>query len=500
MEEKLSQLKALLAEIVDLGEASAVLVWDQQTYMPPGAAEARANQLACLRKLVQERATAPELGELLEALLPYADQIDPDSDEARLIRVWRRAHNKATCVPVAWVVEFTKAVALANQAWAEARQQADFSIFEPYLAQIVALRQRYATYFPDVAHPYDALLDDFEPGMKTADVKAILDALRPRQVEIIQAILDRPQVDDSFLHQAFDEEAQLAFGKEVITAYGYDWQHGRQDLSPHPFTIGISVHDVRVTARTDPQFLNPALFGTLHECGHALYELGYRPELERLGLAAAASLAIHESQSRMWENLVGRSRPFWQHFYPRLQARFPAQLGYVSPDAFYQGINKVQPSLIRVEADEATYNLHIMLRLEIEIGLIEGRIEVRDLPEIWNARMEEYLGLTPPDDAQGVLQDIHWSQGMFGYFSTYALGNLISCQLWETINQDIPDLPDQIGRGKFDALLAWLVEAIHQHGNKFEPQELVERVTGAKITPEPYLRYLEAKFGEIYGL
>lgn len=499
MEEKLNQLKSLVAEIVDLSGTAAVLVWDQQTYMPPGGAEARGNQLAYLGRLIQERATSPEFGELLEELLPYADQIDPDSDDARLIKVSHKAHKKATCVPVEWVVEFAKVTTMANQAWVAARQKADFAIFQPHLEEIVELRRRYATFFPDVEHPYDALLDDFEPGMKTADVKAIFDALRPRQVGIIKAIREKPQVDDAFLHQAFDEQKQLEFGKEVMTSYGYDWQRGRQDQSPHPFTVGISVHDVRLTTRVAPNFLSPSLFGTLHECGHALYGLGHRPELERLGLAAGASLAVHESQSRLWENLVGRSLPFWQHFYPRLQELFPEQLGHVSLAAFYKGINRVQPSLIRVEADEATYNLHIMLRLEIELSLIERKIEVKDLPAIWNTKMEEYLGLTPPDDAHGVLQDIHWSQGMFGYFSTYALGNLISCQLWEKVNQDIPDLEDQIRQGTFDALLAWLVQEVHQHGNKFEPQDLVQRVTGSKITPEPYLNYLKAKFAAIYG-
>lgn len=499
MEEKLKQLKTLLAEIVDLNGAATVLVWDQQTYMPPGGAAARGHQLACIGRLAQERAISPELGGLLEELLPYADQIDPDSDDARLIKVSHKGHKKATCVPVEWVSEFLQVTTMAHQIWAEARQKSDFSIFQPHLEKIVELRRQYATFFPDVDHPYDALLDDFEPGMKTADVKAIFDALRPRQVEIIRAICERPQVDDSFLHQSFDEAGQLEFGKEVVTKYGYDWQRGRQDQSTHPFTVGISVNDVRFTTRVDPHFLNSSLFGTLHECGHALYGLGHRPELERLGLAAGASLAVHESQSRMWENLVGRSMPFWQHFYPRLQELFPGQLGNVSMDAFYKGINKVQPSLIRVEADEATYNLHIMLRLEIELGLIEGEIEVADLPEIWNTKMEQYIGLTPASDAQGVLQDVHWSGGAFGYFSTYALGNLVSCQLWEKIHQDIPDLPDHIRQGRFDALLAWLVEKVHQHGNKFEPQDLVQRVTGSKIIPEPYLRYLETKFGEIYG-
>jgi carboxypeptidase Taq len=437
MEEKLNQLKTLVAEIVDLTGAASVLAWDQQTYMPPGGAQARANQLAYLSQLAQERATSPELGKLLEDLLPYVAQIDPDSDDARFVQVTHRGHKKATCVPVEWVVEFAKVTTLAHQAWVEARQRSNFSIFQSHLEEIVELRRTYATFFPGVEHPYDALLDDFEPGMKTADVKVIFDELRPRQVEIIKAICARAQVDDSFLHQPFDGQKQLEFGKEVITRYGYDWQRGRQDQSTHPLTVGISRDDVRFTTRVDPSFLSPSLFSTLHECGHALYGLGHRPELERLGMAAGASLAVHESQSRLWENLVGRSLPFWQRFYPRLQELFPEQLGHVSLDAFYKGINKVEPSLIRTEADEATYNLHIMLRLEIELGLIEGQIEVQDLPEVWNTEIDEYLGLTPPNDAQGVLQDIHWSGGGFGYFSTYALGNLISCQLWEQINRDM---------------------------------------------------------------
>jgi carboxypeptidase Taq len=302
------------------------------------------------------------------------------------------------------------------------------------------------------------------------------------------------------LHQPYDEEKQWNFGVEVATKFGYDWSRGRQDRAPHPFTTTFSIDDVRITTRFMSDFFNSAFFSTAHETGHALYEMGVSKSLARTPMADGASLGVHESQSRMWENLVGRSRPFWEGFYPRLQQYFPAQLGNVSLEAFYRGINKVEPNLIRVESDEATYNLHIMLRLEIEIGLMEGSMEVKDLPEIWNTRMQEYLGLTPPNDAQGVLQDIHWSNGYIGYFSTYALGNLISLQLWEKINADIPDLDDRIRRGDFSALLGWLREKIHRHGAKFEPQELVQRVTGSKIDPAPYVRYLRAKFGEIYGL
>jgi carboxypeptidase Taq len=292
----------------------------------------------------------------------------------------------------------------------------------------------------------------------------------------------------------------LDFGVEVVTRFGYDWSRGRQDKAAHPFTQRFSINDVRITTRVDPHFLNSMIFGTMHEAGHAMYGQGPAPELERTGLDGGASLGVHESQSRMWENLVGRSLPMWEHFYPRLQEVFPSQLAGIPLKKFYQGINKVQPSLIRVEADEATYNLHIMLRMEIEIALMEGKLAVKDLPEAWNARVQEYLGVTPPDDAKGVLQDIHWSGGMIGYFATYALGNLISAQLWEKINQDIPDLAEQVCKGKFDALLGWLREKVHRHGRKFEPQELVQKVTGSRIDPAPYLRYLNKKYGEIYGL
>jgi carboxypeptidase Taq len=362
------------------------------------------------------------------------------------------------------------------------------------------MRQQYAGFFQPYEHVYDPLLDDFEPGMKTAEVRAIFGELRPQQVALLQVIAEQPQVDDSFLHQPFDPQKQWDFGVEVITKFGYDWNRGRQDKSPHPFSSSFGVDDVRITTRVYPDFLNPALFGTMHEAGHAMYEQGVDKKLDRTPLAHGASLAIHESQSRMWENLVGRSLPFWQAFYPRLQATFPDQFGQLGLETFYKGINKVQPSFIRVEADEATYNLHIMLRLELEIALVEGTLAVRDLPEAWDQRMQDYLGVTPPTQAQGVLQDIHWSIGLMGYFSTYALGNLVAAQLWERINQDIPDLADQFRQAEFGALLGWLRDNIHRHGAKFEPQELVQQVTGSKINPAPYLRYLRTKFSEIYGL
>ncbi len=500
MEDKLNQLKALLAEVADLRAAAAVLGWDQETYMPRGAIEDRSHQLATLSKLAHQRFTAPEIGQLLDELEPLVAELDPDSDEARLVKVTRRDYDRATRVTSEWVAAFSLATSKGQHAWQQARAESDFQRFRPHLERIVELRRQYADFFAPYEHVYDPLLEDFEPGLKTADVIRIFDALRPQQVALIRAIAERPQVDDSFLYQSFDEQKQWDFGVEVITRFGYDWEHGRQDKSAHPFTTSFGIGDVRITTRVDPNYLGTALFGTLHEAGHAMYEQGVDRKLSRTPLAGGASLAIHESQSRLWENLVGRSYAFWEHFYPRLQEYFPEQLSQVSLEEFYRGINKVQPSLIRVEADEATYNLHIMLRLELEIALMDGSLAVQDLPDAWNSRMQEYLGLTPPDDAQGVLQDIHWSMGSIGYFSTYALGNLISVQLWERMAQDIPDLEAQIRRGEFAALLGWLREHIHRHGAKFEPQELVERVTGSKIDPAPYMRYLQRKYGRIYGL
>jgi len=499
MEQKIQRLRTLLEEISDLNYISALLGWDQQTYMPSGGTKARGYQLALVGRLAHERGTSAEMGKLLDELKPYVEGLDPDSDEARLVKVTARDYDKATRVPSSHIVEFAQVTTLAQQAWIEARQKSNFSIFLPHLEKIVDLRREYASFFPDFDHPYDALLDDFEPGMKTEDVKIIFEGLRPKLVELIKDIAAKSQVDDSFLHQPFDQGKQWSFGEEVITKFGYDWKRGRQDKSAHPFTTEFGLNDVRITTRVDPDFLNPMLFGTMHECGHALYSQGAGPELERTGLERGASLAFHESQSRMWENLVGRSMPAWEYFYPRLQEVFP-QFSSVPLDKFYKGINKVQPSLIRVEADEATYNLHIMLRLDIEIALLEGNVAVKDLQDVWNDKMEEYFGVTPPDAAKGVLQDVHWSGGMIGYFSTYALGNLISAQLWEKINQDIPDLDEQFRTGKFESLLAWLRENVHRHGAKFEPQELMQRVTGSKIDPAAYIQYLRKKFSEIYDL
>ncbi len=499
MEEKLNRLKTLLYEIHDLGAAQAVLGWDQLTYMPPGGAEERSEQLATLARMAHEKATAPEIGRLLQDLVPYANQLDPDSDEACLIAVTQRQYDKSTRVPPDWVAEFARATAMGQAVWERAKNRNQFELFRPELEKIIELRRQYADFFAPYEHVYDPMLDDYEPGLTTAEVQAIFAPLRFQQVELIQRIMKHPQVDDSFLKQAYPEQAQWDFGVEAITRIGFDWQRGRQDRSAHPFTTHFGLGDVRITTRFESHNGTMALFSTLHEGGHALYEQGLDPSLRRTPLAEGASMAVHESQSRLWENLVGRSYAFWKFFYPRLQRAFPQQLGAVSLESFYKGINKVNPTLIRVEADEATYNLHIMLRLELEIAMLEGSLAVKDLPEAWRVRMKDYLNLEPPNDAQGVLQDVHWSGGMVGYFPTYALGNLISAQLWEKVCQEIPDLEAQIEQGEFSHLLAWLREKIHRHGAKFLPQELVQRVTGSKIDSQPYLRYLKAKYEGIYG-
>jgi carboxypeptidase Taq len=497
MNEKMSRFKELFAEVTDLTNASSLLSWDQNTYMPAGGTEARGNQLATLGKIAHIKFTSDEVGKLLGSLRTDPDGLD--SDEVAMVRVATRDYEKLTRVPPDFVAEVAIATTQAHEAWIQARTKSDYSVFLPHLQKIVELTHKYVSFFPPAEHPYDTLLNDYEPGMKTAEVKAIFGALRPKQVDLIKRIAAAKQVNNRFLFGKFLEKKQWDFGVDVITHFGYDWTRGRQDKSPHPFTTSFSRDDVRITTRFLENYLGSAIFSTMHECGHALYDMGFDPSYERTPLGGATSLAVHESQSRMWENLVGRSLPFWEFFYPKLKKKFPALEG-VSLRNFYRGINRVEPSLIRVEADEATYNLHIMLRLELEIAMVEGTVTAKDLPDMWNAKMEDYLGLTPPNDADGVLQDIHWSMGALGYFSTYALGNLISVQFWEKIQKDIPGLDDQTRQGKFDALLGWLRENVHKYGRKYDPQDLVQRITGSKITAEPYVRYLTTKYSDIYGL
>jgi carboxypeptidase Taq len=497
MSEKLNQLKEILGEVADLNHAASVLGWDQNVNMPPAGGEARGQQLATLGKISQEKFTSDQVGKLIDDL---KNQFAPGSDEAEMIRVASRNYDKAKRVPAEFIAEQAIVTSKAFDAWVDARRKSDFSIFRPHLEKVVDLVHKYISFFPAGNHPYDTLLDDYEPGMKTSEVQEIFSGLRPKQVELIKKISSAKQVKDDFLHKKYNEKKVWDFSEAIITKFGYDWNRGRQDKAPHPFETTFSVNDVRITNRFEPGSPLATLFSAMHESGHAMYEQGINPSYERTPLAGGTSLAVHESQSRMWENLVGRSLPFWEHFFPEIKKAFPAQLDGVSVKSFYKAINKVEPSFIRVNADEATYNLHIMLRLELEIGMVDGTMKVKDLPEIWNAKMKDYLGITPPDDAHGVLQDVHWSGGSIGYFSTYALGNLVSAQLWEKINKDIKDLDEQIRKGKFDALLAWLHEKIHVFGHKYDPQDIVQKVTGSKIDSAAYVRYLTKKYSDIYGL
>ena len=497
---KMQELVELAEEIEDLSHIGAVLSWDQMINMPPGGAEERGNQLAALGRIIHEKFTTDEVGQLISELAEEVGDLNAETDEARMVKVSKRAYDKQTKIPLPLLMEFIKTTTMANETWVKAREEADFSIFQPDLEKIVDLRQQHANLFKPYDHIYDPLLDDFEPGMKTAEVKEIFEKLRPQQVELIHAIAEKEPPDNSFLKQHYKEDCQEIIGRNVITRFGFDWDRGRLDETTHPFTTAFGLGDVRITTRYLKDDAGSALFSTMHEAGHAMYEQGLDKKYNRHPLSGAASLAIHESQSRLWENLVGRSKEFWSFFYPSMQMLFPEYLSNVSMEDFYRGINKVEPSLIRVEADEATYNMHIMLRLEIEIGLMEGTIKVKDLPEIWNTRMQEYLGITPPDDAQGVLQDIHWSGGMIGYFPTYALGNLASVQLWDTMLEQHPNVLDEIAQGKFDTILGWMREHVHRYGSKFEPQEIMLKATGSKITPEPYMKYLKTKYGEIYNL
>jgi carboxypeptidase Taq len=482
-------LRETLGTIFDLRAASAVLEWDQQVNMPPGGVTDRAYQLSTLGRIAHEKFASEATGAAIEAARQEVQKADPDSDDARLVKKTSHDYDKAVRVPSEFVAEFSRVTSIALDAWERARPANDFASFAPHLNEVFRLRRTYAGFFAPYVHPYDPMLDDFEQGLTTDQVRVIFDELRPRQVALVRAITDhgRP-VDNRVLEREYDTQKQWDFGLEVSRAFGYDFNRGREDRSAHPFT------------RLYPKLLASSIASTMHETGHALYDQGSRPELDRTPLLGGSSLVIHESQSRMWENMVGRSLPFWKAFYPRLQSYFPDQLKDTDVVAFHRAMNKVAPSLIRVEADEATYNLHVMLRFELEVALAEDSIAVKDLPAAWNDKMREYLGITPPSDTDGVMQDVHWSGGMLGYFPTYALGNLAAAQLWEKIQADLPDLPQQIERAEFGALLAWLREHIHQHGGKFEANELLRRVVGSELSAGPYLNYLETKFGAIYEL
>ncbi len=499
VQETLEQLKNQLAVTADLTQAQALLNWDQNVYLPPGAAEARGQQLATLGGVIHERMADPRLDTWLKELEKAGADVG-DTADAALVRETRHDFEQATKLPGAFVEDFARARSASQTTWVEARANSDFARFAPHLQNMIDLNLRRAEYLGYDLHPYDALHDLFERGSSTEKLRTVFAELRDAAVPLLRQLTEGREVDDKPLRQPFPEAEQEAFAVGVIRAFGYDFDHGRLDRTVHPFATSFSKYDVRITTRYDADFLSPALFGTLHEAGHALYEQGIGSAYDRSPLGTAVSLGVHESQSRLWENLVGRSEGFWHWAYPKLQETFPAQLGGVSRADFYAAINRVSPSLIRVEADEVTYNLHVMVRFELELELLEGTLKVADLPEAWNAKYEAYLGVTPPNDAQGCLQDIHWSLGMFGYFPTYTLGNLISVQLFEAVKAAHPGLEQDTENGQFGNLLGWLRENIHQHGSRYEPAELLKRATGSELDAGPYIRYLKGKFGTLYGV
>ncbi len=500
----LDALKRRLADIANLEQAASILSWDQETQMPSGAAGARAEQLTTLAKLIHRHITDAGLSELLSAskrqLVTSGSSEHTLSDDEALLDVTDRLISHTQKLPDTFVETWTRAVNVSHHAWIDARKNNDFAAFAPHLETMVDLSRRRADYLGYDDHPYDALHDLYERDSSTAVLKNVFAQLRDDTKVLLGNIVSSATTASAdVLHQPFAEDSQKAFALDMATRFGYDLNRGRLDQAVHPFATSFSSSDVRITTRYDPNFLGSALFGVLHESGHAMYEQGIADSLQRTPLASGASLGIHESQSRLWENLVGRSKAFWEGAYSLLQETFPKQLADVSLEDFYHAINVVSPSLIRVEADEVTYNLHIMVRFELELELIEGTLAAKDLPEAWNAKYQDYLGITPPDDTRGCLQDIHWSAGSFGYFPTYSLGNLMSVQLFEAAKTAHPEIEDDIRHLRFDRLLTWLRDNVHAHGSKYPPQVLLERATGERLDAAPYVRYLNQKYANLYG-
>jgi carboxypeptidase Taq len=500
-EVKLAELKRRLLEISDLGSAASVLSWDQATYMPPGGAAARARQGAVLSGLAHEKSTDPALGRLLDALTPYADNLPDDSDDACLIRVARRDFDKAVKVPAAFVARWSQFGSASYDAWTRARPANDFAAMRPLLQQALDFSRAYADFLAPYAHIADPLIDGPDEGMTTASVRALFKALRAELVPIVRAIAAQQPADSSCLRGTFAEAPQIELGLAAVRRFGYDFSRGRLDKTLHPFCTKFSAGDVRITTRVRADDIADALFSTLHEAGHALYEQGVGPDLEGTPLGYGTSAGVHESQSRLWENVVGRSRGFWEHFYPSLRKAFPDHFGKVPLDTFYRAINKVERSLIRTDADEVTYNLHIMMRFDFELDLLEGRLEVADLPEAWGARFKADLGIVPPDDRDGCLQDVHWYYGTVGGgFQGYAIGNILSAQFYAAALEAHPGLPAEIASGNFGTLHGWLREHVYRHGRKFQPDDLVKRATGSRMRIEPYIAYLRGKYGQLYDL
>jgi carboxypeptidase Taq len=497
-----AELATLLQGAELLGSCASLLSWDEQTYMPPGGAEHRANQLGLLAGLAHDRRTAPRIGELLDELANDGDLGDPDGDLVANVREARRSYDRATKLPKRLVEELSRTTSLAQQAWAKAKKDADFPSFLPWLEKVIALKREEAAAIGSKSGVvYDALLDDYEPAMTTAEVAAVFGPLRDALVPLVTAIQQSPKkAPVEITERHYPKTAQRVFAEAAARRIGFDFDRGRIDESAHPFCSGSGPGDCRLTTRFHDHHFNSAFFGVLHEAGHGIYEQGLQPDAFGLGIGQACSLGIHESQSRMWENFVGRSRSFWEFFYRQAQQAFPAALSGTSLDDFHFAINDVRPSFIRVEADEITYNLHIMLRFELEQRLLSGELQPADVPTAWNETFRTFFNLTPATDAEGCLQDIHWSGGLVGYFPTYALGNMYAAQFFEQAREDLGDLDAMFARGEFLELKTWLNEKIHVHGKRYPASRLVQVVTGRPLSHEPLMRHLKTKFGALYGV
>jgi len=495
----IEDLKEYFTEIKRLSYINSLLGWDQETYMPSGSVSGRSKQLSLVQKLIHQRLTSPKVGKLIQK----AKKINNLSDmEAAIIRESEREHLLATKLPEKLVTDITETGSRAVEAWKKARKQKKLkgSTFEPLLEKNVSLRIEKAEKLRTHPDLYSTLIDLYEPGATYDWIANIFNKIKPNLVNFVKKLESSSRKPtQAILRKKYNEDDQFKLSVAMIKKLNFDLNHGRQDKSTHPFTSSLSSVDTRITTRTSESFLNECIFGTIHECGHALYDMGFKKEIHDTILADGCSMGIHESQSRMWENIVGRSKEFWQYWYPSFQEYFPENLKDYPLEDFYGAVNVVKPSFIRVNADEVTYGLHVMLRFEIEKDLIEGKIQVNELSEVWNSKFEDLLGLTPPDDAEGVLQDIHWGWGEIGYFPTYFLGTLYASQIYSAALKKIPSLPEDYTKGEFSNLLTYLRENVHQHGSIYRANDLINRITGEDLNPDYFLKYIEEKFYPIYG-
>jgi len=485
-----NQYKTMLQKAADINYASAVLQWDQETYMPENGASMRARQLATLAGYAHELSTDKHLGVLLNELI---GDVKLDGQQQANIRHSLKDYKQRAKYPAAFVEEMSLAISKAFNSWHEAKTKNDFKLFQPDLEKLVDLKLREADLLGYKEHPYDALLDQYEHGLTVAQIKPLFADVRNQLVDFVKQITPM-KVDSSFMHLHYPKNEQWDFGMKLLADMGYDFKAGRQDMSSHPFTTNFNSHDVRVTTRIDENNLHEMIWSTIHEGGHALYEQGLLLENYGLPMGEAVSLGIHESQSRLWENNVGRSLNYWKHYYPIIQKIFTSQLGNVDLNTFYKAMNEVKPSFIRTNADELTYHFHIMIRFEIEVQLMEQKVKVSELPELWNALYKEYLGIDVPSVSQGVLQDVHWSHGSLGYFPTYSIGSFYAAQFFASAKKQIPGLENQLATGNYSELLQWLRTNIHVHGKLYSADELCNRITGESLNFKYFMDYAKEKY------